>query len=236
MWGNATGLGTLIPDPDSITEDSEWRLWAWESRPLARLQWDPREWHWRDPFTAADRPPVPFFQYSARLGRHILLAQRQVEPAAAEHWRRQGLTADFLTAFWQRIWSSQQARRTVTFQWLVAHRAIAVGTWLRFGGRPPDCSGCDHPQESQRHCLWDCPLAQQIWRRILRIFSYAGATQTFTWGAAAWGTLSGPALGYETAPDSLALLAQRGQLLSISVPDYSTATWTGEGDSRWEAS
>ena len=83
------------PDPDSITEDPEWRLWAWESRPLARLQWDPGEWQWRDPLVAADRPPTPFFQYSARLGRHILLAQRQTEPAAAEHWRRQGLRQAF---------------------------------------------------------------------------------------------------------------------------------------------
>lgn len=47
----------IDPDPDLITEEFEWRLWAWESRPLARLQWDPREWHWRDPF-APDRPPL----------------------------------------------------------------------------------------------------------------------------------------------------------------------------------
>ena len=33
----------IDPDPDTITVDSEWRLWAWESRPLARLQWDPGE-------------------------------------------------------------------------------------------------------------------------------------------------------------------------------------------------
>ena len=55
----------IDPDPDSISVDLEWRLWAWESCPLARLQWDPGEWHWRDPFVAVDRPPIPFFQYSA---------------------------------------------------------------------------------------------------------------------------------------------------------------------------
>ena len=152
----------------------------------------------------------------------------------AEHWRRQGLTADFLFTFWQRIWRSQQPRRTVTFQWLVAHRAIAVGTWLSYGGRPPDCSGCGHFQETQRHCLWDCPLAQQVWRRILRIFSRTCIEQIYTWGAAAWGTLSGPALGYETAADSIALLAQRGHLSPSPVPDFSTATWSREGDPRWE--
>ena len=75
-------------DPDTVIRDHEWRLWAWGSRPLARLQWDPGEWQWRDPFAGADRPPIPFFQYTARLGRHILIAWRQGVPAAAEHWRR----------------------------------------------------------------------------------------------------------------------------------------------------
>lgn len=86
----------IDPDPDSITDDAEWRLWAWESCPLARLQWDPGEWLWRDPFAAAD---FPFFQYSARLGRHILLAQRQAAPAAAD-WR---LTANFLSRLLDRF-------------------------------------------------------------------------------------------------------------------------------------
>ena len=83
----------IDPHPDSISGDQEWRLWAWGSRTLVRLQWDPREWQWRDPFAGADCPPTPFFQYSARLGRHILMARRQGVPAAAKHWRRQGISS-----------------------------------------------------------------------------------------------------------------------------------------------
>ena len=114
------------PDSDSISDDLEWRLWAWESRPLARVQWDPGERQWCDPFATVGSPPTPFFQYSARLGRHILVAQRQATPAAAEHWRRRGITSEFLASFWKRLWSSPQPQRTVTFQSLKAHRAIAV--------------------------------------------------------------------------------------------------------------
>lgn len=40
-----------------------------------------------------------------------------------------------------------------------------------FDGRPPDYTGCWHSQETQHHCLWDCPL-QCIWRQDLRLFSY----------------------------------------------------------------
>ena len=132
------------PSPDVVATIPGWRLWAWESRPMVRLQWDPGEWQWRDPFAAADSPLIPFFRYSARLGRHILLAGRQATPAAAEHWRREVLPPEFLVQFWRRLWGSPQPRRTVVFQWLVAHRGITVGTWLWFGGRPPDCTGCGY--------------------------------------------------------------------------------------------
>ena len=116
----------------------------------------------------------------------------------------------------------------MVFQWLVAHRGVAVGTWLQFGGRPPDCTGCGHPQESQRHCLWDCPLAQQVWTRLLRLAS----GEYFTWGAVAWGTLAGCALGYETEADSRALRGQ--QLEVVPCPDFSSRECSLDRDQRWE--
>ena len=223
------------PDPDDVQSDPSWRLWAWEQRPLARLQWDPGEWQWRDPFASPDSPAIPFFQYTARLGRHILTARRGATPAAAEHWRRQGLSALFLTDFWQRLWRSQQPRRTVTFQWLVAHRGTAVGVWLAFGGHSPVCVGCGHGQETQRHCLWDCPAAQQVWMRVLRLFGSSVHGMVFTWGAVAWSTLSGPALGYEAEPTSLEIRAQGGRTFTAPVVDYSTHPWDpGASDLQWE--
>ena len=113
------------------------------------------------------------------------------KPPAAEHWRREGLSPEFLEQFWRRLWDSQQPRRTMVFQWLVAHRGIAVGTWLQFGGRPPDCTGCGYFQETLRRCLWGCPLAQQVWERLLRLVR----AEWFTWGSIAWSTLSGQPLG-----------------------------------------
>ena len=61
----------IDPDPAEIQSDRDWCLWVWEARPLVRLQWDPREWQWRDPYSLPGSPAIPFFQYSARLGRHI---------------------------------------------------------------------------------------------------------------------------------------------------------------------
>ena len=233
VLGQRSRRWVVDPSPHLVAGQPGWRLWAWDSRPLARLQWDPGEWHWRDPFAPADSPPVPFFQYTVRLGRHILVADRQTRPAAAEHWRRQGLSQDFLSGFWRRLWGYEQSRRSVVFQWLVAHRGVAVGTWLRFGGLPPDCTGCGYFAESQRHCLWDCPLAQQIWIRILRLLPREG--QLFTWGAVSWGSLTGPGVGYETEVDSVVLQCQRQLFVRVDPPFAFPLDGGGENrDPHWE--
>ena len=49
------------PDPDGFSQAGDWRLWAWDLRPLARLQWDPGEWQWRDFLSPSASPLVPFF-------------------------------------------------------------------------------------------------------------------------------------------------------------------------------
>ena len=56
----------------------------------------------------------------------------------------------------------------------------------------------------------------------------------FTWGAVAWSTLFGPALGYETEADSVSLQCRRHQLLRVEAPDTTTLRGDGERDLRWE--
>ena len=105
-----------------------------------------------------------------------------------------------------------------------------MGTWLQFGGRPPDCTGCGYFQETQRHCLWDCPLAQQIWGRLLRLVR----SEWFTWGSVAWSTLSGPALGYEALEDGVALQYRHQSLERAPAPDFSSSPSTEDRYLRWE--
>ena len=222
------------PDPAGVVGEQAWRLWVWERRPLARLQWDPGEWFWRDPFSSPDSPGTPFFQYTARLGRHIQTARIGGTPAAAEHWRRQGLSGEFLSDFWARLWSSQRARRITMFIWMVAHRGTAVGVWLVYSGLPETCPCCGHDRETQRHCIWDCPSAQQVWGRVLRLMTRGTEQRTYTWGAVAWSTDSGPALSYETEPHSTAICSQGGRTTVVQAPDYSSQRWCSERPQRWE--
>ena len=63
----------------------------------------------------------------------------------------------------------------------------------------------------------------------------AGTEQrTFTWGAVAWCTDSGPTLGYESEAHSRAIHSQGGRTLGSPVPDYGSHAWSRECPQRWE--
>ena len=71
--------------------------------------------------------------------------------------------------------------------------------------------------------------------RVLRLFGSSVHGMVFTWGAVAWSTLSGPALGYEAEPTSLEIRAQGGRTYTAPVVDYSTHPWDpGASDLQWE--
>ena len=117
--------------------------------------------------------------------------------------------------------------------WLVAHRAIAVGVWRACGGEDQACASCGQ-QETQRHCLWDCEAAQQIWLRLLRLF-LAEEGRRFTWGAAAWGSCSTMAGSYEASTEEVCLQIQRGRVLVAPRTLEELAVDDGEEcDLRWE--
>ena len=136
--------------------------------------------------------------------------------------------------FWSRLWSSRQARRITVFQWLVAHRAVAVGLWLAFGGLLVSCPRCGYETESQRHCLWDYPHAQHIWLRVLKLVAALSTSEFFSWGIAAWSTTSGPALQFEADPGSPRYRIQAGQVHRQSGPFSASRVWTGQRDQVWE--
>ena len=52
-------------------EASLWRLWIWETRPLAPIVWDLGEWLW--PPKQRGEEFSSFFEYIAQIGRRIML-------------------------------------------------------------------------------------------------------------------------------------------------------------------
>ena len=60
-----------------------WKLWVLAKKPIFKLDWDPLDYQWADPYMGNK---FNFFQYSVQLGRHVLSDTRDVLPTASQYW------------------------------------------------------------------------------------------------------------------------------------------------------
>ena len=213
---------SIDPSPEKVT--GFWKLWAYGNMPLVRLQWDPGEFMWKDPFKPSESSLIPFFKYTVKLGRRILASLKQVTPASATFWSQQGISTDFLKQFWRSLWSRNLPNKLILFQWLITNRAIAVGTWLSKARHNPSCLLCGHAQETQYHCLWGCGHAQQVWRRVIRLLAYRQVHGMVTWGSVVWTSFAYEALVYDSDKSSLALYLSGTTMQSRLLPLHPFST------------
>ena len=89
---------TMLINPDLAIIDDYAQLWAFGSKPLNALQWDPLEFVWKDLLLEITTNPCTFqfFQYAVWLGYHILQAMKNVKPATKANWDLYGISDDFL--------------------------------------------------------------------------------------------------------------------------------------------
>ena len=186
LVGRQGKIWFIDPDPEVISQD--WHLWTFGNCPLKDLQWDPGSLFWQCPYSQQQKK-LEFFQYSAKLGRQILQATSTKEPTSAKYWTLEGISDERLKKTWRKLWDRGTQRKIFAFQWLIIHKATPTGVWLGKGHFPTTCPCYRLYEESQRHCLWDCRWAQEIWKRILRVFSPSATNLTFTWGAVVWSSL-----------------------------------------------
>ena len=126
-----------------------WRLWTWEGRALSELDWDPGEWRW--PEVVVDQGPSPFFAYSAKLGRSVLGKMQTRLPTQRPSWYAQGISKLFLQAFWKTLWESWRLWKISYFLWLLTHKGLPMGSWLRQIGQEGLCQMCHEAEESPKH-------------------------------------------------------------------------------------
>ena len=74
--------------------------WAFEGKPLWRLQWDPGGLVWNNVSTGKQ---VPFLQYVVKLGRCMLSFEMEKMPATLPKWRSHGVVEEFKKQFWTNI-------------------------------------------------------------------------------------------------------------------------------------
>ena len=79
-------------------------LWLYAKDPVARLTWDPGGWFWSHSL-GEQIIKVPFFQYSVKLGRSLLLSRNPRIPATQKHWTTWRVSNLHLKNYCRWIWS-----------------------------------------------------------------------------------------------------------------------------------
>ncbi len=146
-------------------------FWIFETGFIQDLPWDPGEsgeWHWKSTPPLGD---APFFRYTAKRG--YINAMNHSRPSRMISFI-QGLSLRNTTTQQAiaRIWHDSRPRKVGTLIWLTLNQGLPVGSWLQVMGIPPNCKVCNSDaEETPRHCLLDCPMAQKAWKAFKRIWS-----------------------------------------------------------------
>mgnify|MGYP000409128984 CR=1 FL=1 len=74
--------GKWVTNPNPNMFKPDWKLWVYGKCPIARLRWDPIDYVWKDPYVPSSEC-TSFFQYSVKLGRHIMMGKKNVIISAA---------------------------------------------------------------------------------------------------------------------------------------------------------
>lgn len=203
--------------PNLAACDSEQGLWAWEARSLARLQWDLEERQWRDSLRQIKTPQNHFFQYTAKLGCHILLSIQGVVPVVtSKHWQRKGLSKDFLTNFGDNF---EVANKDGKQSFNLSHRATTLGTQLNFGVNTTIKISTQNNRSSNRF------FATLVTHRISRVTCGGQWLGVYSWGQP---------MGFETKADNFAVEAWQGRIVQIQVLEFNGDTRSAERDLWWK--
>ena len=73
-----------IVNPVLIKVQLEWHICTHENTWLCKVSWDLLQWTWCDPYASQGSKEICFFQFTTRLGSHIVAAQSALESVAAK--------------------------------------------------------------------------------------------------------------------------------------------------------
>ena len=82
------------------------------------------------------------FQYSVKLGRHIVQSTRRKDSNAKKYWEIHGTAENTHVQFWFNIWNANYAMKVVVFIRQFVHRALPVRSWARRFGMHVGCAFC----------------------------------------------------------------------------------------------
>jgi len=115
---------------------------------IDRLDWDPGKFTW-----PGEPKPVPFMQYSAKLGREMLRDRIAVHNPVTRKWR--GILPGSFRLRWKTMWVKERTNKEARLLWLIWHKAVAVNQWRSQVDNSINitCPVC--PKRSEESCYID---------------------------------------------------------------------------------
>jgi hypothetical protein len=121
-----------------------------QHQPLVWLTWDPWEFYWKNQVWG--NKPMNFFQYSVKLGRHVLVKLYYRTPSAKKSWQKVGNSQGSFGAIY---WPKNKYKKSLFSNGYRLTKAIAVRDWGQKQGFSLMCPLYEWPMETQSRCLWN---------------------------------------------------------------------------------
>lgn len=98
----------------------------------------------------------------------------------SELLQEMGLTIQQQCHTWDLLWERGKPKKVSQFLWRILTKNLPVGA--SSVGKVSKCARClQNAQETIRHCLFDCPKAQNVWTRVCRFRRHLGIMEPVTW-------------------------------------------------------
>ena len=81
-----------LVDLDPTKVQPEWYICTHENKWLCKVSWDR--------YASQGSKPIPFFQFTTRLVRHILATQTTIEPTTVKIWHTHHVRHALINKFW----------------------------------------------------------------------------------------------------------------------------------------
>ncbi|EFJ09731.1 hypothetical protein SELMODRAFT_427756 [Selaginella moellendorffii] len=167
---------TASIDP-MVTEGQEARMYWFRQQKLSELAWDLVEWNWRG------RQKEEFFAYETRLGRRLI--RPRSDSLLVSRMKRANIQDKIQQAILKELWKGQWAAKTRYFMWLTMQDRLPSKWNIHLSDQACDKCGA---RETQRHILWECKSAQDVWRSTCWMLQQHSQRQVcLTYEAAVWG-------------------------------------------------
>ncbi|EFJ34639.1 hypothetical protein SELMODRAFT_405446 [Selaginella moellendorffii] len=170
-----------------IPEQQYAHLYWFRQQTLDELKWDPAEWCWRGTMCKG------FFQYETKLGRKLIRVPTR--SSLIRKAKAQQIPSRNHSCCINKIWKGRWSAKNYYFMWLAQQEHLPSLAAIHLPNTA--CKTCG-ATKTQRHILWECPVAQEVWEgaaAVLKRTSIGGAAITYEsvfWGSFIQGKTKNP--------------------------------------------